>query len=49
MLFGMTPGEVALVAFIFGLVFAAAHVPRAGALLGRKIAAARARRPTGDG
>ena len=38
MVLGMTHGELALVIFIFGLVFVAALVPRAGAFLGRALA-----------
>jgi hypothetical protein len=35
---GMTAGELELVAFVFGLVYAAAFVPRFGAFVGRKLA-----------
>ncbi len=35
MLFGMTHGELALVVFIFGLVYVSRLLPRAGDLLGR--------------
>jgi hypothetical protein len=34
----MTHGEIALVAFVFGLVYVAAFVPRFGAFVGRKLA-----------
>ncbi len=34
MLLGMTRGEIGLVLFIFGLVYAAQLVPRLGAFLG---------------
>lgn len=35
MLFGMTHGEIALVVFIFCLVYVSRLLPRAGDLLGR--------------
>lgn len=35
---GMTEGEISLVAFVFGLVYVAAYVPRFGAFVGRKLA-----------
>jgi len=34
----MTTGEIELVVFVFGLVYAAAFVPRFGAFVGRKLA-----------
>jgi hypothetical protein len=37
MLFGMSPGEVGLVVFIFGLVYFAQLVPRLGAFVGEKL------------
>ncbi len=39
MIFGMTRSELGLVVFIFGLVYFALFVPKAGAFVGRKLAA----------
>jgi len=49
MILGMTHGELALVVFIFGLVYAAALVPRLGAFIGRRLAGKPARRPPSSG
>ncbi len=52
MLFGMTEGELGLVLFVFGLVYVAAFVPRAGAFIGRRLAGGsrgRGDAPGGDG
>jgi hypothetical protein len=38
MILGMTHGELALVLFVFGLVYVAALVPRLGAFVGRRLA-----------
>jgi len=38
----MTRGELGLVAFVFGLIYSAALVPRLGAWVGRRLS----RRPT---
>jgi len=49
MLLGLTGGEFALVAFVFGLVYVAAFVPRFGAFVGRKLAGRTAARPRPGG
>lgn len=48
MLLGMTYGEIALVVFVFGLVYSASRVPRVGAFVGRRLAAKPARPPLSD-
>jgi hypothetical protein len=48
MLLGMTCGEIALVVFVFGLVYSASRVPRLGAFIGRKLAPRPGSRPSSD-
>jgi hypothetical protein len=38
---GVTRGELGLVLFVFGIVYVAAFVPRAGASIGRRLAGGR--------
>jgi hypothetical protein len=45
----MTHGEIVLVAFVFGLVYFAAFVPRLGAFVGRKLAGQAGRPGVGGG
>jgi Sec-independent protein translocase protein TatA len=47
-MFGMTSGEVALVAFLFALVWGAGWLPRLGERLGERFAR-RGRGPAGGG
>jgi len=47
MVFGMTRGEIGLVVFLFGLIYAGVLVPRAGAWLGAYFA--RDRKPAAPG
>lgn len=37
MVYGYTYGELALTAFIFGLIYLAAYLPRAGRMVGRAL------------
>ncbi len=48
MLLGMTYGEIALVVFVFGLVYSASRVARVGAFVGRRLVAKPGRPPLSD-
>ena len=48
MLFGLTRGEIILIAWIFALVYGAGHLPRLATLLGGKPGAARREKQAGS-